>query len=155
MEDRLHNILYFTIIFLSGDLNLLHQSPDYILEKFHFYFGEKIIIKEHEECGFYKKYKKIWRIDDYRINSIFLFLLNVVNYERKNVREDIDPFGEEDWDDIDDTDIENIAIYPDDYFYLFDKWIGDIDDTLTIKKYGIHRILKMKMYDVYKNIFIK
>lgn len=151
MDNRLNNILNFTIIFLSGDIDLLYQSPDYILEKIHLYFGD-IIIKKHDECRLFNKYKKIWKNDDYRINSVFLFLLNVINY-KDDSRLDIDPYGEEDWYDIVD-DIKNIAIHPDEYFNLFNKWIGNVKDIPDIKRKGIHHVLKMKMYDVYKDTFL-
>lgn len=149
MDYRLNNILNFTIIFLSGDLNILYQSPDYILEKIYFYFGD-INIKKHKQCRFFQKYKKIWKNDDYRINSVFLFLINVVKY-KDIFHMDIDPYGEENW--YDNDDIKSIAISPGSYFHLFNEWIGDIDKIPNVKKDGIHQVLKMKMYNVYKDIF--
>lgn len=156
MDNRLNNILNFTIIFLSGDLNPLYQSPDYILEKFFFYFGDEIVVKEHDECDLFKKYKRIWEDDDYRINSIFLFLTNVFNYRVFNDDEE-DPFNEENWGDLISSDSEfsymkHIARMPQDYFILFNKWIGDVNDIPDVKKDGLHKVLKMKIYNIYKEI---
>jgi len=150
--NKLKNILSFVIIFLSGDLKLLYQSPDYILEKFYHYFGDNITIKKHGETDFFKKYKKIWKTDDYRINSILLFIINVHNYN-ENLHNDIDPFDEEYWykyDNIDDDDyITNILITPDEYFTLFNRWIDNPFNITDIEKDGLHPILKTKMFNRY------
>jgi len=157
MDNKLHNILYFTIIFLSGDLNLMHTSPDYFLEKFKFYFGD-IDIKKNEKSSIFIQYDKIWKSNDYRINSIFLFLDNVLNYNYNNRNKEIDPFGEEDWNELDgisqDSAIKNIARTPDDYYYLFDEYLGNVNDIIDEKKGGLHFILKKHMFDVYKKMMI-
>jgi len=150
--NKLKNILSFVIIFLSGDLNLLYQSPDYILEKFYNFFGDDITIKKHEESKFFKKYNLMWNTDDYRINSILLFVINVYNYNN-NLYNDIDPFDEEYWykyDNIDDDDyITNILITPSEYFELFDKWIDNHNNIIDIERDGLHTLLKTKLLDRY------
>ena len=167
MDAKLHNLLSFTIIFLSGDLNLLHQSPDYFLEKFNNYLGDKIDIKKNEEIEFFKIYKKTWKSADYKINTIFIYLEQVLNFNYLNRDKELDPYGEEDWNELDyyngyvrdiygdeeyGAGIKNISIKPDDYFQLFDKLIGNVDDISTIKKDGLHYILKRDIFDIYKQI---
>jgi len=81
-----------------------------------------------------------------------------MKYIKKFENNKIDPFGEEDWNELDgisqDSAIKNIARTPDDYYYLFDEYLGNVNDITDEKKGGLHFILKKHMFDVYKKMMI-
>lgn len=118
------NILRFTCLFLSGDLQLLNQSPDYFIEKFEYFIGTNIEIKKHDRnCKMYEKNLEIWKVEDYRINSILLFLLDVILKSDKYKYEDYNL-------------IRSLRCKPDDMLESFNKWIGNPDDVDKSKKSG-------------------
>jgi len=138
---KFDNILKFATLFLSGDLNLKQQSPDYIMEKFETFFGKNIKIKKHTSSNIlYKENNKIWKHNDYRINSIFNFLYDVLNYS-KNSQVDVCPTPS----------MKNIRCEPVHYIELFNKWIGDFSDIHNEDNGGVHPVLIRDMYNVYFN----
>lgn len=137
---KFDNIMKFVSVFLSGDLVLKYQSPDYIMEKFEKFLGKDIQIKKHSRTStLYIKHNDIWKHDDYRINSIFNFLIDVLKYS-KDSEVGVVPTPA----------MKNIRCGPDVYIELFESWIGDFSkihnkDSLE----GLHSILERNLYSLY------
>ena len=152
---KFENILKFLTLFLSGDLKLEHQSPDYIMEKFEKYFGTEVdIIKSPCTTKLYKRHNEIWKHDDYRINSIFNFFYSVYSWSKQN---DI----EIDWGNSSsqaivyhshfNSGINNILCEPEMIVRLFEENIGKLSETHNKVVDGLHPIIKKDIYNVYFN----
>jgi hypothetical protein len=76
MPEQLINLFEFTGIFLSGDLDILKQSPDYILEKYDKIIGVDIKINEDISIQ-YIAWKNTWG-ENKKVNSIFLFFEHII-----------------------------------------------------------------------------
>jgi len=74
--EQIINLFEFTSIFLSGDLDILKQSPDYILEKYDKIIGADIKINQDVSI-LYLDWKKTWGENE-KVKSIFLFLEYIV-----------------------------------------------------------------------------
>lgn len=144
--DKFDNIIKFVSVFLSGDLILVHESPEYIMEKFEQFLGKNITIKKQIRTShLYKEHNKIWKHDDYRMNSIFNFLDDILKYS-KNSEVNIISNGTAHFSSA----INNIKCEPKDYVDLFNYWIGDFsdihnDDNLE----SLHPVLERDLYDLY------
>lgn len=146
---KFDNIIKFVSVFLSGDLNLEHESPEYIMEKFEQFLGKKIKIKKQIRTSqLYKDHNKIWNHDDYRVNSIFNFLNDILVYSKNSDVDITYTNGTAHFSPA----IKNIKCEPKDYVDLFNYWIGDFsdihnDDNLE----SIHPVLERDLYGLYLN----
>jgi len=152
---KFENIIKFLTIFLSGDLKLEHQSPDYILEKFEKFFGKDIKIKE-SKCvtSLSEKHNQIWKHDDYRINSIFNFFYGVHTWVKYNdIKIDWGckmPYKAVVFHSNFNSGINNILCEPETIVELFKENIGDFSDIHNEEIGGaLHPILVRDMYNVY------
>ena len=139
------NILRFACLFLSGDLTLLQSSPEYFIEKFEYFFGKNLKIKKHDrECKMYKENVERWSVEDYRINSILMFLIEIIksnDYELLH-KQTTQPL----------TAV--IKCTPDNYIKFFNKWIGDVNlIDKSFKKLGLHKLLEIQMVEKYYEIY--
>ncbi len=144
---KFDNIIKFVSVFLSGDLSLKHESSEYIIEKFEKFLGNKIKIKKQIKTSqLYKEHNKIWKHDDYRINSIFNFLSDVLDYS-KNSNVDITyTIGTAKYTSA----IGNIKCAPEDYIDLFNYWIGDFSDIHDNDNNELmHAVLERDLYSLY------
>jgi len=152
---KFENIIKFLTIFMSGDLKLEHQSPDYIMEKFEKYFGTDIEIKK-SNCvtSLYEKHKKIWKHDDYRINSIFNFFSSVLNWKDKNIKIEWNskmPQKIVQFHAYYNSGINNILCEPEVIINLFNENIGNFSDIHNEDNGGLHPVLIRDIYNVYFN----
>jgi len=149
---KFENILKFLTLFLSGDLELELESPDYIMEKFEKCFGTDIEIKK-SVCVIlmYKRHNKIWKHDDYRINSIFNFFKSVLNWTKENnieIKWNKTPHGVLFRSNYN-SGINNILCEPKVIVQLFNENIGNFSDIHNEDNDGLHPILKRDLYNVY------
>ena len=153
---KFENIIKFLSLFMSGDLNLAKESPDYIMEKFEKYFGTDIEIRKSIcTTKLYEKHNKIWNHNDYRINSIFNFFYSVYSWAKQNDIE-IDwghkiPHKALIWHSEWNTGINNILCEPEWIVRLFEENIGDFSQIHDEERDGLHPLLKRDLYDVYFN----
>ncbi len=161
---KFENILKFLSIFMSGDLKLEYESPDYIMEKFERYFGMDIeILQSNCITSLYEKHNKIWGHNDYRINSIFNFFYSVYRW---SMNSDIEVV----WNGLFNLAINNILCEPEMIIKLFNENIGNFSDIYDVDRScggknsdGLHRIIHDDIYCVYfesveeenENLFLK
>lgn len=135
--QQLINLFEFTSIFLSGDLNLRHQSPDYIMEKYE-YVG--VVIKVNiEKSELYKEWVKIWGENE-NINSIFLYFDGIIKFGH-NLKYD-DNLIFEHW-------LSYITI--NDIYKYFDKYIGNINNISDVKCKGTHFMIQKNIVEIFIN----
>ena len=153
---KFENIMKFLTIFLSGDLKLEHQSPDYIMEKFEKYFGKELkIIQSNCVTTLYEKHNKIWNHNDYRINSILNFLYAVHNWTKENNIEikwgSKMPHKVVVYHSHFNSGINNILCEPEVIVELFKENIGNFSDIHNEENGGLHPTLIKDIYNVYFN----
>lgn len=129
-QNQVKNILEFTAIFLSGDLELTMQSTDYYKEKYNKYIGSPM--KHHKETtNTYVEWSKIWGEDD-DINSMFLYFLSLVKcHQDKEITR-------KHW---------LVNINPSEIFDNFEKYLCEIDEINDERYRFVHPLVKTKIYD--------
>lgn len=150
---KFENIIKFLSLFMSGDLKLKNESPDYIMEKFEKYFGKDIEIKK-SNCvtSLYEKHNKIWNHNDYRINSIFNFFYGVHSWSRDNnieVNWKRVPQQASLWHSYYNSGINNILCNPEVIVQLFNENIGNFSDIHDEDNDGLHPLIKRDIFNVY------
>jgi len=128
-ENQIKNLLEFCTIFLSGDLNITQQSPDYYLEKYERYIN--IPIKQNSKSSLtYSKWHYIWGENE-DIKTIFSFFEELIGLRN--------PKSKEHW---------LVDITPAEMMNTFEKHIGNIEDINDIRlNGGMHFILKRDIYE--------
>jgi len=107
------------------------------MEKFEKYFGD-IKVKEHSECELYKTHLHIWETHNYKLNSIFCFLEEILS---KSHNTDVNiNYGDS---------LNAIKCKPSEYIKTFNKWIGDVNDIKDNKYRGLHEIIERDLLEVY------
>jgi hypothetical protein len=134
--NQIQNLLEFSAIFLSGDLKITQESPDYFREKYDKYIGI-LPFKHHEATPTYKEWTKIWGEYD-EINTILIYFMGVVKCFREKHKDDWT--GGKHW---------LTQITPSDLIDTFEKYIGKVDEINTKRYTNVHPLIKQKIYDVY------
>ena len=144
-KDMFDNLLRFTCLFLSGDLILSMQSPDYIFEKFDLYF-EEINVKENNHCQLYKNNVEVWGENSNKLNSILCFLSDIIKKSSSTKLETI-------------KSLRNIKCRPEDYIESFNEYVGNFKDIKSLKVDNLHKIINRDMvneyYEIYPQFFNK
>ena len=136
--EQIYNLLEFTSIFLSGDLKLKLESPDYYIEKYDKYIG--MSLKKHTEtCDKYEKWSKIWgKSED--VKTIFLFFDELIKYGRIRYQKLDKSTKNDHW---------VTYISPDELLDACNKYFGDPEE-LNSKRYSfVHPLVKQNIYDVW------
>lgn len=125
--ERLHNLICFNVLFSKfiRNNNLLHHSPDYILEKYNHFIGFNPVVPDnkkveyHDVAGyllytpvdltnFFLQYTKIWKDSSHLVIRQLHYLKNT----------------------------ENLCIYS--MVKFFEKYIGPINQISPEAKIGLH-----------------
>lgn len=80
--NQLKNLIEFTTIFLSGDLNLRMESSDYYMEKYNKYIGIPLE-KSDITTNTYKEWEKIWGEND-NVNNIINYFLSIIKKSKNS-----------------------------------------------------------------------
>ena len=154
--NKFYNIVHFSAMFLSGDIELLKTSPDYYLEKFYKFFGassnffkNKIEVNK-KVSGFVKYYNEIWDNEDFRINLIYAFLIDIYLTSKSNNLDIIYNNNGRVSSNFT-TATNNIKCHPSYYITAFKKWFGDPNLIRDEQYTHIHEIIFRDLIDIYFN----
>lgn len=137
---QIRNLVEFTSIFLSGDLQLKLQSTDYYREKYDKYIG--IPLKYHnKQTDTYKEWSKIWGEHE-DINSIMLYLISLTRISIHNVNEN----ESKHW--LVSTPISDII-------NTFNTYIGDINQINDKIYSNVHPIIRKEIISEILNANIR
>ena len=134
--NQIKNLLEFTAIFMSGDINLKMESTDYYREKYDKYIGVTIK-KSNKKSDIYTKWSKIWGENE-DVNSMMNYFIGVADKSKVLPKK---PVGKDKhW---------LVSIPPLDLFDTFREHIGDPNE-INDKRYSyVHPIVKNKIYNEY------
>jgi len=134
-STQIENLLEFTIIFLSGDLNIRHESPDYFREKYDMYIGFQMMHSK-KQTDTYKEWTKIWgKSED--INSIINYLVGVIDIYKEDYRGNDIEYNKH-W---------LIELHPGELVKSFEEHIGNINKINEGRRTFMHPNLKSNIYD--------
>jgi hypothetical protein len=138
--NQIENLIEFTGIFLSGDLNFKLESEDYYKEKFDKYIGTPIKFSD-KKSEIYIEWSKIWGKNE-NINSMMNYFISIIKiYKNKNYL-----FSNNHW---------LTSISPDELLNMFIKYIGDSTKINNQRYENIHPCVKKNIYDVYINEYLR